>query len=465
MPPIVIRKSVMPAHHLATRARRLGPSITGALLLASCSSLLGIEDPVPRDCRGDACAGEANGGVPNGSAGKAAVVAGSENQPTEGGVGGEPTTPKGGAGEGGQIHSTEIGGAGGETGGAPPQIDCENGEKRCNVYQRQICVSGHWMDDGPECALACVDGACQNPASCAEPLGPSACVDGASCCETIWMDGGEYLMGDGDDLDDVSYERTVSGFYLDRFEVTVGRFRVFQDAYALPNEGDGAHPLVVGSGWQKAWEDIPHDFADGRKAVPVDGDDLVLQLTDDCDTSTWAAADPELPINCVNWYVAFAFCAFDGGRLPTEAEWNYAAAFGDAQRPYPWSETSTDTIIDSTRATFYDYPNSPPDSPTAVGSHSTGRGGFYRFLGRGHDDLAGNISEWVADSWQEVPEPQCADCLEGWANAATDHVVRGGAFQSDYSFLRVGSRSSTPTASVSSSFGFRCARDLNTEPN
>jgi formylglycine-generating enzyme required for sulfatase activity len=269
-------------------------------------------------------------------------------------------------------------------------------------------------------------------------------------------------MGHGDENDDVSYARRVSGFYLDRFEVTVGRFRVFQDSFSLPGEGSGAHPRVAGSGWQKAWEAISHDFADGRKAVPESAEDLVAQLTADCDASTWVAADPGLPINCVNWYVAFAFCAFDGGRLPTEAEWNYAGAFGDAQRPYPWSESNNDTFIDSTKATYYDYPNPPPELPSVVGSHAAGRGGFHRFGGRGHDDLSGNVSEWVVDKWVEMPPEQCADCSEGWASA-TDNVVRGGAFQSDYSFLMVGSRSSTPPASISSSFGFRCARDINTQ--
>lgn len=454
MPPIVIRKRVMPSRRLSASARRLAPTLTGALLLASCSSLLGIEDPVPRDAEG----GSSSGGVPGSTAGKSA-------NPSEGGVGGEAVTPRSEGGEGGAIHSTEIGGAGGETGGAPPQIDCVNDERRCDVYQRQICVSGHWMDDGDECPLACVDGECQTPASCSPPNTSTPCVDGVSCCETIWMDAGSYLMGHGDEEDEASYERVVSGFYLDRFEVTVGRFRKFHADFTLPVEGAGEHPRLPGTGWQVAWETLPHEFAASRNAVPIDGDDLVKQLTDDCDASTWADGDPELPINCVNWYVAFAFCVYDGGRLPTEAEWNYAAALGDAQRPYPWSQSTSDTSVGPSNATFYNYPDPLLDLPTTVGSHAAGRGGFSRFSGRGHDDLGGNVTEWTLDEWIESPDASCsADCFAAWTGGASERVIRGGAYQSPYNELRSGSRPSAPAPKIGSYFGFRCARDITTNP-
>ena len=64
---------------------------------------------------------------------------------------------------------------------------------------------------------------------------------------------------------------------------------------------------------------------------------------------------PNAAINCVNWFEAYAFCIWDGGFLPTEAEWNYAASGGSEQRYYPWSASFPPgaTTIDETYASYW----------------------------------------------------------------------------------------------------------------
>jgi formylglycine-generating enzyme required for sulfatase activity len=169
---------------------------------------------------------------------------------------------------------------------------------------------------------------------------------------------------------------------------------------------------------------------------------------------TWTApigGNENLPLNCLDWYEAFAFCAWDGGRLPTEAEWNYAAAGGNEQREYPWSNPPSATTIDSTYAIYNNAPISVVGSKSAMGDGKWGQA-----------DLAGGVTEWNLDFYvSPYSVSQCDNCaiLAKDVNASF-RVIRGGSWLDDASTLLSSVRSFNGPANRNVTLGARCARSL-----
>lgn len=275
----------------------------------------------------------------------------------------------------------------------------------------------------------------------------ASCGDDGSedCCAAAVVRGGTFEVINADYA-----KATVSDFKLDRFEVTVGRFRKFLESYPAnkPAPGAGAHPRIPGSGWNPAWDE----------RLPAGRKELVKELGCDANFRTWtdeAGTNEALPINCVSWYVAFAFCAWDEGRLPTEAEWNYAAAGGNEQRLYPWGPDAPS----SEHASFDCTGGTAEECVLRVGTKPTGDGKW------GQADLAGNMAEWSLDYHGLLPE-QCDDCANIDAGGAFDNTpvtareARGGDFAHDAGAISTVSRLAFQPEETLDFVGFRCARDL-----
>jgi formylglycine-generating enzyme required for sulfatase activity len=231
---------------------------------------------------------------------------------------------------------------------------------------------------------------------------------------------------------------------LDTFEVTVGRFRAFVENYPfdVPSGGAGANPNdSTDPGWDSRW-------LENVDWVPQDKAKLIQTMTNCGGTYGDPTAD-DLPINCVNWFVAFAFCVWDGGRLPTEAEWNYAGAGGAEDRVYPWSVPWYDDSIDAEHARY------GAAGPQPVGAATQGESRWGQF------DLAGNLAEWTADAYQYdygYPAINCLDCVDSrWELPA--RVTRGGSFQFDGDSVAVKYRGSAGARLPSPRIGFRCVRN------
>jgi formylglycine-generating enzyme required for sulfatase activity len=249
---------------------------------------------------------------------------------------------------------------------------------------------------------------------------------------------------------DKSYPATVADFYLDKYEITVGRFRQFVNAgmgmgmgtqASPPASGAGVHPLIAGSGWNSAW----------NTSLQTNTAALTTALKCNSSYQTWtdtAGSNESRPQNCINWYEAFAFCAWDGGRLATEAEWNYAAAGGSEQRAYPWSNPPTSTTIDDSYAV---YCCGSCSSTQNVGSKSPKGDGKW-----GHSDLAGNVWEWTLDWYVSPYQTRCDNCAD--LIDASYRVIRGGNFNNDASYLRSASRYYSGPDFHDLTFGSRCAR-------
>ncbi|MCC6215904.1 MAG: SUMF1/EgtB/PvdO family nonheme iron enzyme [Polyangiaceae bacterium] len=123
-----------------------------------------------------------------------------------------------------------------------------------------------------------------------------------------------------------------------------GRPRAGAAKRAHPNGGQGLSAPGGGrseAGWSSAWE---------ASVAPTDANPTCGSR---CATwSTAAGANRRRPMNCASWYEPYAFCIWDGGFLPSEAAWNYAAAGGREQREYPSSVPATSTSLGCTTAPY-----------------------------------------------------------------------------------------------------------------
>lgn len=299
-------------------------------------------------------------------------------------------------------------------------------------------------------------------ASCAGMPATCGAQGNDDCCASPAVPGGSFdrsydLAGDATS-GDTSAPATVSAFRLDKYEVTVGRFRAFVEAgmglsRSAPAPGAGAHEHLASSGWDASW----------NASLAANTLALVADLKCDATYQTWtdaAAANEHRPINCVSWYDAMAFCLWDGGYLPSEAEWNYAAAGGDQQRAYPWSSSAGPAAIEPSDASYSDAAgaaNCIGDGMAGcaltdllpVGSRPAGDGRW------GQSDLAGNVFEWLLD-WQGPYATPCTDCAS--LAPSPNRRLRGGAFASSITDLRSGVRNSNQPAIHVGNVGFRCAR-------
>jgi formylglycine-generating enzyme required for sulfatase activity len=284
---------------------------------------------------------------------------------------------------------------------------------------------------------------------------------------------------------------TLSTFRLDKYETTVARFREYvkylEAGGSAPAAGSGKHThLNMGmgladsgksgsfeAGWDASWSSkIPS----GSGATAKWKSNLTsggMAGGGGCSTyGTWTDTPGKnelLPITCTSWYESYAFCIWDGGFLPSEAEWKYAAAGGDEQRQYPWGTTAPGS---NNEYAIYDccYPNgkcsAASGSDTCTGLVNVAPVGFASKGGGkyGQLDLIGSVWEWNLDRFANYVDP-CTDCAYLTGSTA-NRVLPGAGFHSGtslgstvlFSYNRTSVSYDADTYRGDYAVGLRCAR-------
>jgi formylglycine-generating enzyme required for sulfatase activity len=210
-------------------------------------------------------------------------------------------------------------------------------------------------------------------------------------------------------------------FYIDKYEVTNAQFRAF---------------IADNPEWSKLR--IAPSLHNGHYLEHWSGDQ-------------YPAETGRRPVVFVSWYAALAYCRWAGKRLPTEAEWEFAARGGLPETEFPWGTQSPDTQ----RANF-----------SQSGFRHVITVGSYPPNGYGLFDMAGNAWEFCLDEWQPdyysrsgIDNPMAGAIPSGkdsYLAIRTRRVIRGGSWGASPLNLRVTYRDSHPPEGAGDHVGFRC---------
>jgi serine/threonine-protein kinase len=253
----------------------------------------------------------------------------------------------------------------------------------------------------------------------------------------VYVPAGEFEMGstEGDDGEEPVHMVALDAFWLDQTEVSVAQFRQFVAAtdHETMAEERGGSWAYTGNGWEEV---EGADWAHPRGSA--------------------SQAEDDHPVVHVSWHDADAYCAWAGGRLPTEAEWEYAAR-GSESLIYPWGnefDCSRGNFDDETFLDDYVVPGGAGcdgyNRTAPVGSFPEGASWVDAY------DLSGNVWEWVADWYGEDYYDQSPRENPTGPISGDYRVLRGGSWYNSVRLVRGANRNRGEPPYTRSSYGFRC---------
>ncbi len=313
------------------------------------------------------------------------------------------------------------------------------------------------------------DSACAGPA----PATPEFTrIHSGDTAGMVRLEGGEFLMGtDGDygfpdDGEGPAHPVRVSPFWIDATTVTNEAFNAFVNATGHRTESERF-------GWSFVFFGHLSPAMQARtERVRVLGSEWWCRVEGAC----WRRPEGpgshiknrwSHPVVHVSWHDALAYCAWAGKRLPTEAEWEYAARGGLVQKRYPWGdelEPEGKHRMNVWQGVF------PSKNTLADGHFGPAPAKSYRANAHGLYQMTGNVWEWCWDvfSPEAYPRPPAlrVDPLgppPPADPAALRRSMRGGSYLCHASYCnryRVDARSSNTPDSATTNLGFRCVRDV-----
>jgi len=227
------------------------------------------------------------------------------------------------------------------------------------------------------------------------------------------VDGGTFLMGNSEngaeEDEKPEHEISLSAYKIGKYEVSVAQY----DSCVRSGECTPAH---YDDGKCLAWN--------GNKFIKV--------------TVPESYRTPDKPVVCVTWHQAAAYCRSKGMKLPSEAQWEYAARAGTSNQ-YSWGNSSPSKDNCAFNGKLEDR-----------GSYSPNNWGLY--------DMTGNVWEWTRDLYDKQYYSMLQNQNPSGPDAGFYRVIRGGGFYSGLSQLRISNRHWFSPDFAELSIGFRCVR-------
>ena len=285
---------------------------------------------------------------------------------------------------------------------------------------------------------------CQNSSSPNQPPqnnSQNSPVNSSAQNGMVLINGGTFLMGtdDGMEYESPIHEVQIKSFYIDEHEITVAEFAKFVEAANYKTDAEkfgwsGVFNLKTGE-WEKS-DGANWRHPDGAKSEP----------------------NPNEPVTQISWNDATEYSKWADKRLPTEAEWEFAARGGLVGKRYAWGNDLR--------------PNGKPVANWWQGTFpnkNTNEDGFiarapvksFAPNGYGLYDTAGNVWEWTADWYADDYYKNSPRENPTGAKNGDERAIRGGSWMCAENFCtnyRVAARSHATPDSGLNNLGFRCVR-------